>query len=341
MKKLYLVLLILFSTNMLYSQGNSNVFNPDISLILNGKYEYINTQDSYNSKFNIDESELTLSSSIDDKFSGSFTLSILDSQIELEEAYIYTQALGVNIKAGRALWDIGYLNSHHPHSDNFSTRPLAYEFFLDEAFANDGIQFSYVMPIKYYLEIGGGVYGVDYNNEGITQDKKADYTLYLRAGGDISTNQDYRIGGYLLSQNESSISDVSLLNTELLKDTYVLDAKYNIFLSNNKSIVFLAEGYYSKYKNNDDDAKGYYASVVYNFSSKWSIGESYSQIFYKEEQSKYKANENIVMLAWKNSEFATIRLQYNFLNDISNESKEHKLMVNYIVSLGAHSAHSY
>ena len=41
---------------------------------------------------------------------------------------------GLNIKAGRAFWTLGYLNEHHAHADDFADRPLPYRAYLNKAF---------------------------------------------------------------------------------------------------------------------------------------------------------------------------------------------------------------
>ena len=90
MKFKYYVLSAVFSSCLLMGfEGfaNQNTFNPDISLILNGKYQYDNKilandgGNFYNSSFLIDESELTISSSIDDKCNGALTLAVMDGEI--------------------------------------------------------------------------------------------------------------------------------------------------------------------------------------------------------------------------------------------------------------------
>ncbi|CAM9640049.1 unnamed protein product, partial [Phaeothamnion confervicola] len=121
-----------------------NSFNPSIGLILNGKYSGFSEDSSEfagfavgeegergKQGFGIDESEFNFSSNVDDKFYGSVTAAIVreggEDKIELEEAYVQTLPgmglpKGMNVKAGRALWTLGYLNEHHAHTDDFADR---------------------------------------------------------------------------------------------------------------------------------------------------------------------------------------------------------------------------
>jgi hypothetical protein len=89
---------------------------------------------------------------------------------------------------------------------------------------------------------------------------------------------------------------------------------------------------------------GYYASLVYQFNRRWAVGGTYSQIFSKnEDYEKYQIQESLLMVSYNNSEFSTIRLQYGFAhnNDSLDNYNNHTVILHYVVSIGAHSAHSY
>ena len=116
----------------------------------------------------VGHSEITASSNVDDKFFGSLTLGVGShpgeaDEMELEEAYMQTLPGaglpdGVRIKAGRALWTFGYLNELHAHGDDFADRPLPYRAFLDNAYNDDGVEVSVVLPTESYTEIGAGMF---------------------------------------------------------------------------------------------------------------------------------------------------------------------------------------
>ena len=127
------------------SGANGNAFNPALAVILNGFYGYhsLNPNDYARAGFpggtapisrglSLGESEVSFAANIDDKFYGQLTLTYEDqgeaAHTAIEEAYIDTTALpdGFTLRAGRFFSDIGYLNSHHAHTDNFVDRPLAY-----------------------------------------------------------------------------------------------------------------------------------------------------------------------------------------------------------------------
>ena len=198
-----------------------NIFNPSIGVILNGMYTEFSAEESeipgfqlgHESErpaegFGLGHSEVAVSSNIDDKFYGQLTLGLgvhpdEPTEVELEEAYIQTLPGaglpdGLRIKAGRALWTLGYLNEQHTHSDDFSDRPLPYRVYLDNFYNDDGIEASFVLPTDFYSEIGGGLFrGDDTPFAGSDSGMEA-WSAYARLGGDIGRNSAWRIGGYVL-----------------------------------------------------------------------------------------------------------------------------------------------
>ena len=103
-------------------QVTGNAFNPAISVIVNGHYaSYSQDPASYALSgflidkeaglppegLSLDETELSVSANIDDKYYGAVTTSIQqtgnDTSLDLEEGFIETLALpkGLKVKAGR------------------------------------------------------------------------------------------------------------------------------------------------------------------------------------------------------------------------------------------------
>ncbi|MEO6154960.1 MAG: hypothetical protein ABIP16_04455, partial [Thermomonas sp.] len=159
--------------------SNPNAFNPAISIILNGSYSHHSLDaDSYAragfpvvgeggpgpNGFSLGESELALSANIDDKFYGQVTLAIGSDdgadEVGIEEAFIDTTSLpgGLSVRAGRFFSNLGYLNSHHTHTDNFFDRPLAYQAFLGGQYDDDGVQLRWLAPTSMFVEVGGEVF---------------------------------------------------------------------------------------------------------------------------------------------------------------------------------------
>ena len=204
-----------------------NAFNPALGVTLDGRAASFSADDSDIPGFRIGHhgergseglslghSEVTLSSNVDDKFHGAFTLGIgahpgEETELDLEEAYIRTLPGaglpdGLRIKAGRALWTLGYLNELHAHADDFADRPLPYRVYVDNHWNDDGVELSWVLPTAFYSEVGGGLFRGDDLPFGGSKNGLGAVSAWARVGGDIGANSAWRIGAYLLDGESRS-----------------------------------------------------------------------------------------------------------------------------------------
>ncbi|MFT7433657.1 MAG: hypothetical protein ACI9TY_001296 [Alphaproteobacteria bacterium] len=365
-----------------------NSFNPSIGLILNGT---MNTFSSNSSEmaglamgeegergkegFSIGESELNISANIDDKFKASSTIAIVNEDgsdiIELEEAYIETLGgtlpYGLNVKAGRALWTLGYLNEHHAHSDDFADRPLPYRAFLNKAYNDDGIEASMILPTDLYTEIGGGVFrGDDFPHGGADSGVEA-WSAFARVGGDIGDKQSWRLGASTLQGSSNGrASNEDVVNFTGDSDLYIADVRYTWTPTGNSAkeeVIFQGEYFYrdedGRYEDTDaatglvsvDGASsGWYAQGIYKWSPSWRAGIRYSQLNPMDtvaalagsalDAKGYKPKSISTMLDWTNSEFSRLRFQYNH-EELSRDVVDKQFVLQYTMSLGAHGAHKF
>jgi hypothetical protein len=128
---------------------SSGRFNPDVSLILQGKYSnmddvgerfitgFIPAGHDHGGErgFSIDHTELTLSASVDQLFKGYANFALADEEVEVEEAWFQTLGLGngFTLRGGRFLSALGYQNEQHPHAWDFATNNLVYQALFGEA----------------------------------------------------------------------------------------------------------------------------------------------------------------------------------------------------------------
>ena len=150
-------------------------FNPAISVILDGVYGNFSGEaddpagfdgghghghghsHGLEEGFQIREAEVTFEGAVDPYFDMFVTAAITDSDIELEEAFVQTRALpaGFQVKAGKFLSDVGYINRQHVHDWDFSDQPWMREFiFGDEGLNEKGVQASWVAPTANYTRFG-------------------------------------------------------------------------------------------------------------------------------------------------------------------------------------------
>ncbi|MEM9103048.1 MAG: porin [Pseudomonadota bacterium] len=162
-----------------------NAFNPQISFIFDGAY-YSDNQDGegyewleeipgiqgeghshegeeehahgeLSEGFNLREQELVMTAAIDPNLDGSVFLAISEDEIEIEEAFFTTRGLpgGLQLKAGKFLSSIGYLNNKHVHTWDFVDQNLAYLSLLGDHGLNDtGLQVTWLPKTPFYTQLG-------------------------------------------------------------------------------------------------------------------------------------------------------------------------------------------
>lgn len=370
------------------SQRNigSNDFNPSIGAILQGKHNSFSKRNSEFSGFavgeegerssegfTLDETEINLAASIDDKFRASSTIALVQedgTQVELEEAYIETLALpfGVNAKAGRFFASIGYLNEYHSHADDFTDRPLPYRVFLNKQYNDDGIQASWIAPTDLYTELGFGLFrGGDFPGGGEGDSNIGAWTAFARVGGDVGNNGAWRLGLSTLQVDDlERSSNEDELEFSGDNKMYIVDGRY-IWAPNgnnrNKELILQAEymrrdedGVYDDLAagsgpvSYDENQSGWYAQGVYKFHPQWRLGARYSQLNPGNvpaallgtalDDQNHDPKSFSLMADWTNSEFSRLRLQYN-VEELSDNNRDNQITLQYIMSMGAHAAHPF
>jgi outer membrane murein-binding lipoprotein Lpp len=362
-------------------------FNPAVGIVLNGKYNKFSEDDGDIAGFaigeegergkeglGIDETELNFSASVDDKFRGSATIALHEhegeTEVEIEEAFIATTALpaGLEVKAGRFFSELGYLNSHHSHADDFADRPLTNRAFLDGNFGDDGVQVSAVLPTPIYTEVGGGIFrGDDFPAGGADGSDIGAWTAYGRIGGDVGDNTSWRLGLSTL-QTDSIDRDANEDEVNFTGDSnlYIADARAVYAPTGNNAeqeLILQGEYFYrdedGTYEdtdagtgaiNYDDSQSGWYAQSVYKFHPQWRVGARYSQLYAGDvpaglvgsalDDGGHDPWAATAMVDWTNSEFSRIRAQFS-REEVADGQEDNQFTLQYIMSLGAHGAHNY
>jgi hypothetical protein len=362
--------------------ANGNAFNPAIAVILNGDYAHhsINPDHYVRAGFpvvegaapqglSLGESEVSFAANVDDKFYGQFTISYDDDNgkvnTNIEEAYIDTLALpaGFSARAGRFFSNIGYLNSHHAHTDNFVDRPLAYQAFLADQYGDDGAQLRWVAPLDLFLELGGEVFrGENFPTAGANHSGVGAHTLFAHAGGDVGTENSWLAGVSMLKANTTGADDGFSGDNTL----YVVDATWKWAPNGNtkdggvtlRSEYFVdrRHGTYATPPDGPLDLsnplpdqpwvgtrRGVYLESVYRLNRTWDVGYRFDKLWAGSGDpyaTGFDPLRHSVELTWRNSEFSFFRLQYSH-DDPLRGSTDNALYLQYDVSLGAHGAHKF
>ena len=107
--------------------------------------------------FNLREMEVAFTASVDPYFDAVALLAVGTESIEAEEVYFQTRGLpgGLQVKGGKFLSGIGYINRQHPHQWDFVDQNLAYELLLGGHGLNEaGAQATWMPPTPFYLQLG-------------------------------------------------------------------------------------------------------------------------------------------------------------------------------------------
>lgn len=354
--------------------GNSaNAFNPAISIVLNGSYQsHSLNPDAYvragfapvegsgpeTEGFSLGESEFTFSANIDDKFYGQISLAFDGSEVGVEEAYIDTLGLpnGLSLRAGRFFSNIGYLNSHHAHTDNFADRPLAYQSFLGNQFGDDGVQLRWVAPTDLYLELGmEGFAGNSYPASVGGQSGVGVKTAFAHLGGDVGIEHSWLAGVSVLDADADLSEDGFRGNSRL----YIADATWKWAPQGNTKDggITLRSEYFIDRRDGffvDPDGiapdtiwngtrRGAYVEGVYRINRQWETGYRYDRLWADDSgpyASLFDPYRHSLMLTWRNSEYSLFRLQVSQDNPNAADT-DNALYLQYQTTLGAHGAHKF
>ncbi len=236
-------------------------FNPDISLILQGRYAHLKDVGERRIEgflpgghgadaargFSLDGTELVMSASVDPYFRGLLILALQDEAAEIEEAWFQTTGLGngFSLKGGRFRSGLGYQNEQHPHAWDFADNTLMYRALFGEAYGNDGVQLKWVAPTELFMEFGAeagrgaNFPGTDRNKNGI-----GSHALFGHLGGDVGAAHSWRGGlSYLAakaSEREGELEDIFDAHAETLfsgkSKTWVADFVWKWAPNGNASV---------------------------------------------------------------------------------------------------------
>lgn len=321
----------------------------------------------------IGETEIDISANVDDKFTAWLTTGIHiedgEAHLDVEEAWLETLALpgGVSARFGRFFSGIGYLNEKHAHAWDFADQPLAYQALLGDQYIDDGVQVRWIAPTDVYVEVGAELLrGGRYPAGGAASSGIGAKSLFVNVGGDLGTGHSWLAGfSWLAAESAGRAAgdeDDPLLFTgdaELAIAEFVWKWAPNGNWKQ-KNFVFQAEylwrsedGLYDipgvaplAY---DADQRGWYAQAVYQPFPRWRVGARIDGLSADDPGPLFAGTllaapeddprRYTLMLDWSNSEFSRLRFQY--ARDEAGFDDESHWGLQYILSIGAHGAHSF
>lgn len=239
------------------SVSSGSAFNPAISLILSGNF-YQDTESGRlpapaginnstpkpdDQGFNLGETELVLSSTVDPMFDAMAAI-VLNGQGEaaVEEAWFETRQLpaGLKVRAGKMKSAIGYLNSQHPHTWDFADQNLAYNALLGgEGISDAGLRVEWLPALPLYTLFGAEALQGKQETVGVAQagfdastatgtvpeEKKGPrlFTAYAKVSPELGDKHTLLLGlwGLRAQQQQETAADVP--------NAYLLDGNQTLY----------------------------------------------------------------------------------------------------------------
>ena len=316
--------------------GRASGFNPEVSLILQGQYKNMkniaergitgfvpaaghghgNGIEGISKRgFSVDHTELVLAANIDPFWRGQAILAMVDGEVEVEEAWFQSLAIGagVGLRGGRFRSGIGYLNEQHPHMWDFADAPLMYRAMFGNhgGFVQDGVQLKWVAPTPFFFELGAEA-GRGHTFPGTDRNKNGSGAgaLFAHLGNDVGISNSWRAGvAYLKTaarEREAHFTDIGGLEAQGVftggSSTAIADFVWKWAPNGNpkyQNFKFQTE-YFQRLEKGDMTCKdedgvgnacaaeptdryrsrqsGWYAQGVYQFTPNWRAGLRYEQL---------------------------------------------------------------
>jgi len=321
------------------------------------------------SGFSLGESELNMKANIDSRFFGNLTLALEDeageTEVAVEEAWIQTTGLsnGLSLLGGRYFSAVGYLNKFHRHADDFVDRPLPYQAFLGGQYIPDGLQLRWIAPTSLLLEFGMELnWGGNFPSTSGSTTSPDTWTLFANVGGDVGVAHSWQLGLSYLSADivDRGGEDVGAPSAEVFSgdsDLTGLDFVWKWAPEGNSTVQnFKLQGeYFSRDEigsfagiTYDGDQDGWYLQGLWQFRQGWRVGYRHDEVdadngplfagTILENPGRSSARDSL-MIDWSPSEFSRFRLQ--FTDDRVLDRSDSQLLLQYIMSVGAHGAHEF
>jgi hypothetical protein len=297
-------------------------------------------------------------------------------ETELEDAWLQTRSLpaGLQLRAGRFASQVGYLNEQHPHNDDFVERPLLYRAFLGQHWIDDGLRLNWTAPTEWYLRLGAELFsGRGLVPEGGSASIPGAFALSAKAGADIGVSHSWQGGlAWVRNRRDAGAAHASELPDPVAaslvqathdrghaarfpgRDLWMVDLTWKWAPDgNNRREQVRVVTEYARVTRPTGFATGagrhdaISLAVVWRFRPEWEVGVRTDRlevaIADDESLQPGRLREHALMVAWKPSHAQSVRLQYTTqrngagFEDLAGRA----VQLQYIVSFGAHGAHSF
>lgn len=288
---------------------------------------------------------------------------------------------GVTVRGGRLFSGIGYLNDRHAHTWDFTDIALPYKLLLGNQVRDSGVQIRWVLPTDRFTELGvEALRGESYPAGGSARNGRGAYAAYLHIGDDLGTSHSWRVGlsqYWGRAANRTVTAENIATAADLVSESFSGTARVTLVdliwkwspnrnpREQNLAFAFeylhrVDDGYLSTAYVSSGDREtafsgkqnGWYLQTAYQMTFGWRAGVRYAQA----RSDNPRGDATVItdagldgaghvprvwsaMVDYNRSEFSRIRLQANL--DRSTTTTDKQLVLQYVVSIGAHGAHKF
>jgi hypothetical protein len=305
-------------------------------------------------RLDVREAEIMLYAPIDHIFDGTFSAAAHresgESVLEIHEAFIGSSKFIPNsqFKLGQFFLGVGRLNQVHRHEWPFISPPKVQEqFFAEEAASDAGLEYSYLLPTSFYLNLTAGLTnGWTYGHSHTEGKKPQTSTHYARLSTYFDTFSEggAQLGLNFLGRKSNEAVEMTLIGLDLT-------AKWRE--NNTLRHLFQTEVWHRTLKPANakpEETLGLYVFPQYGFDSQYSLGargDAYTVLSLEDATGSRIRNLDFAIVptfTYKPSEFSTLRLAYNYLNSQQGANSpqiDGMVEVQATFILGSHPAHSF
>ncbi len=349
---LLIVLLTGLSSSLVRGDDGSGIkFGANADIV--GSFRVINDSPA-SQQLQVREAELMLYSPVDHLFDGRISLAAHqesgEAVFEIHEAFFGSSKLipRSRFRVGQFFLGIGRLNQFHRHDWAFVSAPRVHRaFFAEEAAIDSGVEYSWLTPLPFYLDVTMGVTnGFVFGHSHTAGNKPILPTHYLR----LETFVGQSTGGVQLGLNYLGRKTDSRIRTHLMG----VDATMKWKDDDGWPYLIQSEVWYRVQKPDNTDASrqmGFYIfPSVPIFAPNLSLGVRFDYFttygikdILGDPVSSYEYSV-VPTLTYKSSEFATFRLAFNMMQNRLGgtlSSRDQSVEAQAVVILGAHPAHEF
>lgn len=344
-------------------------FIPDISFILDVGFGWFFWDDHIRqgghaideNGFTLQGLEMAVSGSVDPYFR--YDMNFEFAHLHLEEAYLTSLSLPINmqLRLGYMIAAFGRQNPRHLHAWNFINPPLSHTRFMgEEHFSGLGGELSFLMPLPWYMTIGGQML-----------DTKPETAFRSGSFGAVDLTKSGKLDGledfvYVARvENFFDITDNWSLNWGLSggwgQSPYVPDNRVDLYgtdfylkwrpITTGKdalAVGLTVEYLFRQTQVPNDNVRdhGGYAQLDVQFARRWMMGlrGDYTDILSGTTPDPEKIHEQ----QWRGSlvgsfmptHFSRIKLQYDIGREKGHDMY-HAAMLQLEVGIGEHMAHKF